>query len=97
LSNIDDAGEHIILIRLTNHRESDLDHFFRVVVNNDGADWTFVCPTKYKNIENKDNRIKEFYNDGIDAISKALKAINYDVEITIPARYRRHFNMLSDM
>lgn len=96
LSNIDDAGEHLILLRLTHHQESELDHFFRVIVNNDGADWTFVCPSSYKNIVNREYRIEQFYKDGIAIISKALKTIYYDVEITIPKRYRRHIDFLGD-
>lgn len=94
LSNIDDAGEHIILLRLTNHKEAELDNFFRVIANNEGADWTFVCPASYKKIENRDYRIKEFYKDGIAVISKALKILHYDVSINIPKRYRRHLDIL---
>lgn len=94
LSNIDDAVEHLILLRKLNYEDTDIDKFFRVVVNQDGADWTFVCPTNYKNIENKDRRIESFYKDGIDIIAKAVKAIGYEVNIEIPKRYRRHFNML---
>lgn len=96
LSNIDDAGEHIILIRLTNHKESELDHFFRVIVNNEGADWTFVCPSGYKNIGNREHRISEFYKDGISTITKALALIHYNVEISIPKRYRRHLEILGE-
>lgn len=96
LSNIDDAGEHLILLRLMNYRETELDNFFRIVMNQEGADWTFVCPSKYKNIQNKDVRLKQFYNDGITAIAKAIHVIGYECEINIPPRYRRHFNMLGD-
>ncbi len=96
ISNIDDAFEHIILLRKMNYPENDIDKYFRVVVNHDGADWTFVCPTDYKNIYDKDKRLKEFYNDGITAITEALRIIGYPSEINIPKRYGRHFNMLGE-
>lgn len=89
LSNIDDSFEHIILLRQLNYRDSDIDKFFRVIVNQQGADWTFVCPSNYKSIEDKSIRIQEFFNDGIDQISKALKEIKYEnAQINIPSRYR---------
>lgn len=96
LSHIDDAVEHVILLRKLNYKETEIDRFFRVVLTQDGADWTFVCPSDYKGISNKDKRVETFFNDGINLISKAIKAIGYNVEINIPARYRRHFNMLCE-
>lgn len=47
----------------------ELDRYFRIVVDQDGADWTFVCPVNYKNISNKEKRIMEFYKDGIAVIT----------------------------
>lgn len=94
LSNIDDAFEHIILLRKLNYSELEIDKFFRVVVNRDGADWTFVCPSSYKGIHDTEKRIETFYKDGVNIITKALNIIGYNVEINIPKRFRRHFNML---
>ena len=94
VSNIDDAGEHIILLRLAGFHDNDLDKYYRIVLNADGADWTFVCPSDYKGIDNKDYRINQFYNDGVTVIGAALKELDYDVELNIPKRYRRHFDML---
>ena len=94
LSNIDDAFEHHVLLKKLGYSELDIDKYYRVVVNQDGADWTFVCPSGYKGIQDKDARIKQFYNDGVDAINKAIKFIGYNSELNIPKRYRRHFNML---
>ncbi len=96
LSNIDDAFEHIILLRKMGYRETDIDKFFRVVVNQEGADWTFVCPNEYKGIEEKNKRIETFYNDGIIKIEEAITSIGYQAKINIPKRYRRHFNMLEE-
>lgn len=76
LSNIDDGGEHIILLRLLNRSEYDLDKYYRVIINSDGADWTFVCPSDYKGISNREKRMERFYNDGIKTIRKALDEIN---------------------
>ena len=90
----DEVVEHTIMLKKMNYSELDIDKYFRVIVNNSGADWTFVCPGSYKGIADKTRRIEQFFNDGIDAISAALKKTGYEVEIEIPARYRRHFKML---
>lgn len=94
LANIDDVGEHIILLRTLDFSENDLDKFFRVVVNKDGADWTFVCPANYKYINNKEKRIIRFFSDGIKTIKKALSIIGYEAEVHIPKRYRRHIDFI---
>ena len=96
VSNIDDAMEHLILLRKLNYRETRIDEFFRIVLNRQGADWTFVCPSEYQQIKNRSIRIETFYNSGIEAISIALKLLGYDVSIKIPDRYRRHFNTLAE-
>jgi hypothetical protein len=94
LANIDDVFEHVILLKKLDYKETDIDKYFRIVLNREGADWTFVCPSNYRGISDKEKRIETFYNDGIDQISKAIQVIGYDVQIQIPQRYRRHFNML---
>ncbi len=94
LSNIDDAFEHLILLKKLDYKETEIDRFFRLVLNREGADWTFVCPSNYKGISSKEKRIETFYEDGITQISIAIETVGYNVEIQIPQRYRRHFNML---
>ena len=59
------------------------------------ADWTFVCPSNYRGIPDKQRRIAEFYKDGFWCISQALAEIGYFVELRIPKRYRRHFDSMS--
>jgi len=93
-SNIDDAFEHVILLRKCGYPETDIDHYFRLVVNKSGADWTFVCPNTYKNITNKNKRIEKFYNDGFKIIPSALKQLGYDVKVEIPQRYQRHIKLI---
>lgn len=94
VSNIDDAGEHIILLRLAGFKDGDLDKYYRLVVNKDGADWTFVCPSDYQNIADKSHRIQQFYKNGFQTIPKALSEIGYMVGIDIPRRYRRHIDLM---
>ena len=94
VGHIDDTSEHFILLKNAGFKESDINKYFRIVVNKSGAFWTFVCPGSYLNISNRDIRITKYYENGIDAISKALKLLGYDVPIDIPTRYRRHFNEL---
>lgn len=102
LSHIDEAVEHHILLDkasgagLIQGDSRDIDKYFRVVVDHEGADWTFVCPPDYKNIPDKVRRISAFYRDGFSAISDALQQLGLLVGIDIPRRYRRHLNMLTD-
>lgn len=43
VANIDDVAEHYILLKKAGFSESDIDTYFRIVVNKSGASWTFVC------------------------------------------------------
>lgn len=94
LGHIDHCGEHHILLARTGHDSLDIDKYFRIVLDRDGADWTFVCPPDYKSIQDKSRRIAAFYKDGFTAISNVLQQLGYLVGIDIPKRYRRHFDML---
>ena len=97
ISELDAAVDHIILLRKLDKPENDIDKYFRIVLDNTGADWTFVCPQDYKNIPDKQKRIERFYNDGIDLISAALNKIGLpDIPINIPKRYGRHWEMLKN-
>lgn len=96
MSHIDEALKHHILLMKVGFKDTDIDKYFRIVFDKSGADWTFVCPPNYKNIDFKDKRIEAFYKDGFSVISDFLHSIGYLVGIDIPKRYRRHFNVLSD-
>lgn len=96
-ANIDECGEHYILLTKAGHSPNEIDNYFRVIANGEGADWTFVCPADYKGIPNRELRIKEFYNDGTDAIIKALKALNLPEILNIPKRYQRHLDVFKDL
>ena len=95
-SQIDEAVEHHILLKKAGFPDTDIDKYFRLVVDKSGADWTFVCPENYSSITRKDKKIKEFFKDGMCIIPEALKQIGYDVPIEIPKRYRRHFDLMGD-
>ena len=94
LSHLDIGVEHHILLDKAGKNSADLDGYFRIIFDKTGADWTFVCPTSYKNIFDKTRRISEFYKDGFAVISDFLSRMGYLVSINIPQRYRRHFRML---
>lgn len=96
ISQIDEAVEHHILLEKAGFKSIDIDKFFRIVLDRDGADWTFVCPLDYRGIKYKSKRIEEFYKDGFTIISEFLKNIGYFVGIDIPKRYRRHLEAMSD-
>ena len=93
---LDEGVEHHILLEKAGYSSLDLDKYFRIIFDSETADWTFVCPTDYRNITDREKRIKAFYNDGFSAISRFLSEINYFCDISIPKRYRRHFNALGD-
>jgi hypothetical protein len=96
VSPIDDSMEHHIMLMNVGLNSTDIDKYFRIVFDKNGADWTFVCPPDYKNIPYKDKRIERFYKDGFVEISDFLHGIGYLVGINIPKRYARHLNMLRD-
>lgn len=94
VSQIDDAVEHHILLRKAGFSDTDIDKYFRLVVDHEGADWTFVCPSTYNSVTRKEKQIESFFKDGLSIIPKALQQLGYDVPIEIPKRYRRHFDMM---
>ena len=83
-----------ILLEKVGIDSREIDKYFRIVLDNEGADWTFVCPPDYKNIEDKQRRITAFYKDGFAAISEVLSGLGLMVGINIPKRYRRHFDYM---
>ena len=95
ISQLDEAVEHHILLMKVGYNDTDIDKFFRIVLDRSGADWTFVCPPDYKGIHFKDKRIEAFYKDGFAIISNFLHSIGYLVGIDIPKRYRRHLDVLN--
>lgn len=94
VSSADEAVEHHILLEKAGFSSRDVDKYFRIVLGDDGADWTFVCPPDYKGITDKQRRITAFYKDGISVISDALLGLGFMVGINIPKRYQRHFEYM---
>lgn len=94
MSHIDEAVEHHILLMKAGFSDKDIYKFFRLVLDDESADWTFVCPPDYKNISDKTRRIKQFYKDGFTVISDVFQELGFMVGINIPRRYRRHLDML---
>lgn len=96
MSHIDEAVEHHILLMKAGFSDKDIDKYFRLVLDDEGADWTFVCPPDYKGISDKTRRIRQFYKDGFTVISDVLQELGFMVGINIPRRYRRHFDIMND-
>ena len=96
VGHLDECVEHNILLTKAGLKGTDIDKYFRIIFNTEGADWTFVAPAGYKGITNKEKRITAFYNDGFKIISQFLADFGVPVEIKIPARYRRHINYLGE-
>lgn len=96
MSHIDEAVEHHILLMKAGFSDKEIDKYFRLVLDRESADWTFICPPDYKNISDKTRRIKQFYKDGFAVISDVLQELGFMVGINIPRRYRRHFEIMRD-
>lgn len=96
MSRLDDSFEHHILLANFGISQNDIDKYFRVIVDDRSAEWTFVCPHDYCGITDRKKRITRFYNDGFTAISHVLSDIGYFSDLTIPRRYRRHFDAMGD-
>lgn len=96
VSLLDEGCEHHILLSKSLGKYN-INKYFRIIFDNRGVDWTFVCPPDYKGIVSKEKRISQFFNDGIDTITDFLKEVGYSgVEINIPKRYRRHIDYLKN-
>lgn len=96
VSLLDEGCEHHILLAKALDKYN-IDEYFRIIFDSDGADWTFVCLPEYKRIASKEKRIEQFFRDGVDAITEFLKAVGYGgIEINIPKRYRRHMDYLGN-
>lgn len=96
VSLLDEGVEHSVLLRKFVGAEADIEQYFRIVIDKDGADWTFVCPPGYKGISSKEFRIKNFYEDGYGILIDFLKEIEYPPVIEIPKRYQRHLEYLTN-
>lgn len=96
MSWLDDSFEHHILLQHFDIPAADIDKYWRIVVDGETAEWTFVCPQDYKNIKDRQKRITAFYNNGITAISRVISDLGYFSDIRIPRRYRRHFDAMGD-
>lgn len=92
--HLDDGVEHHILLQKAGQPSTDIDRYFRIIFDQDGADWTFICPPDYRGIACKNKRIQTFYRDGIAAISEFLSELGYLCDIKIPKRYQRHLNAM---
>lgn len=92
----DEAYEHHHLLAKVGIRETEIERYFRIVFDNKTAEWTFVCPTDYKGITDKTRRIAAFYRDGFQTISVALAELGLFIDLTIPKRYKRHFDIMSN-
>lgn len=83
IAPIDEAPEHYILLNKAGIGEINLDRCFRVVFDDKAAEWTFVCPSDYAHIADKQKRIAQFYKDGFRTISHVLSDLGYMIDLTI--------------
>ena len=81
VSHADEAVEHYILLQKAGISGVNIDKYFRIVFDKDGADWTFICPPDYK--------IENFYKDGMRVIAEFLAEMKYFIDIKIPSRYKK--------
>jgi hypothetical protein len=96
VGTLDESVEHHVLLAKVGISSGAIDRYFRIVLDENGADWTFVCPPDYKNIKDKSKRITAFYKDGFSVIANVLQEFGFLVGINIPKRYQRHIQAMSD-
>ncbi len=94
VGQVDECMEHHILLSKSGLPSSDIDKYFRIAFDRDGANWTFACPPDYKDIPDKAARITRFYTDGFTVISAFMAEMGLLVGLKIPKRYKRHLEMM---
>jgi len=94
VGQVDDCMEHHILLAKSGLPSSDIDKYFRIAFDRDGANWTFACPPDYKGIPDKAARVTRFYTDGFTAISAFMAEMGLLVGLKIPKRYKRHLELM---
>ena len=75
VSLLDEGCEHHLLLANALDKYN-IDEYFRIIFDIEGADWTFVCPPDYQGIANKEKRIESFFGDGVDVITEFLNQID---------------------
>ena len=83
IAPIDEAPEHYILLNKAGIGEINLDRCFRVIFDDKAAEWTFVCPSDYAHISDRQKRIAQFYKDGFRTIPHVLSDLGYMIDLTI--------------
>ncbi len=73
-SQIDDAVQDCVLLRRVKGSDRDIDRYFRLVANHEGADRTFVCPPDYSSITRKEKRIEEFFQGRYEGDTKGTES-----------------------
>ena len=95
VSPVTESGEHHILLAQNGFHTTDIDRYFRIAFDRDGADWTFMCPPDYKGlVYDEERRTGAFYKDGYTAISDLLQEMGYIVSIRIPRRFSIRYKRL---
>jgi hypothetical protein len=94
VGHVDDCMEHHILLEKSGLSSSDIDKYFRISFDRDGANWTFACPPDYMDITDKAARITRFYTDGFTVISAFMAEMGLLVGLKIPKRYKRHLELM---
>lgn len=65
-----------------------IEDYFLIYFDKDVADWSFDVPKHYCDIEDKNDRAKQYYIDGFSLISQFFKEFNFLIGINIPKRFR---------
>lgn len=91
---VDEFPEHHILIQEAGLHFSNIDTFFRIILDKESATWTCVCPKDYKGIRDKIKMSERYYKDGMSIISNVIAHLGYQKTIKIPDRYLRAIDAL---
>lgn len=69
-------------------QKGNLDDYFLIYFDKDVSDWSFAVPENYCDIEDSDERAKQYYIDGFSVISKFFRDFDFLIGINIPKRFR---------
>lgn len=93
IAPIDDAVEHHILIKKSG-LPANIDEFFESLSIRKAQTGHSSVPAIINRFQISEGDLPAFYKDGFALITELLSEIGYFVDVTIPKRYRRHFDEL---
>lgn len=68
----------------------DINGYYCIFFNRYMAEWRCICPPDYKNIDDPQQRVAQYYKDGCTGLSAFLAELGYFPNLIIPKQYRQN-------